>query len=106
MSDNSKSAEEILGFQISDDFWRERTPEEKKARKSEGARYGHVKRRINSGTPLTGELLLLALGVLPIPDSSIKDDAFFRDMARKLEAGEPLNDYERHLMVDMFLLRF
>lgn len=106
MSENPKSVEEILGIQANNDFWREYTPEEKKARKSEGARYGHVKRRINSGTTLTGELLQLALSVLPIPDSNSKDDAFFRGMARKLQAGEPLDDYERHLMVDVFLLRF
>ena len=105
MSNNFKSVNYILGLKTNDDLWRELTLEQKAERKSEGARYGHVKRRINSGTPLTGELLELALGVLPISDSNRKDDEFFRGMARKLEAGEPLDSYEHHLMVDVFLRR-
>lgn len=69
------------------------TPEQRIERKAHSARCGHVKRLLSRGERLTGDLLtfVLAMGV---------DD----DIARKLQAGEKLSDYERHLMLDVYLL--
>lgn len=64
-------------------------------RKSFGARISHITRRINSKEPLTGKTLELALDI--IGDS-------FPDVSKKLEEGEPLSDYEQHLIVDMRLV--
>lgn len=69
------------------------TPEQQAARKSHSARCGHVKRVLAKGERLTGDLLTFVL------DMDIDDE-----IARKLQAGERLNDYELHLMLDVYLL--
>jgi hypothetical protein len=74
----------------------ERSESEKAERKAYSAQCGHVKRRLLNKEPLTGELLELALSVIPDPASG--------ELGRKLKAGQPLGDYELHLMVDMYLL--
>jgi hypothetical protein len=66
--------------------------------KSSSASYGHVKRKINAGLPLTGELLQLAL------DAVGGDDEECRRIREKLKAGEALDEYEHHLVCDVFLL--
>jgi hypothetical protein len=71
----------------------QRTPEEKAARKKFATQCGHVSRRLYRDERLTGELLELAVS------------ACFEDMtAEKLRKGEPLTDYEKHLIVDVALL--
>ncbi len=62
--------------------------------KSISAKCGHVKRKLNSGEPLTGKVLEFALTLLG------EDD----EIARKLIAGEKLDDYEQHIMIDVYLL--
>lgn len=69
------------------------TPEEHTARKAHSARCGHVKRLLSRGERLTGDLLTFVL------DMDIDDQ-----IARKLQAGEKLSDYELHLMLDVYLL--
>lgn len=71
----------------------EPSPEERAERKSVSAKCGHVKRRLLRDEPLTGELLEFALDL-------VRDDG----IAAKLQAGQKLNPYELHLMVDVFLL--
>jgi len=71
----------------------EASPEQRAARKAVGARCGHIKRKLLQGDVSKGELLELALEVA-------RDE----DIAAKLKAGQKLNDYEMHLMVDVFLL--
>jgi hypothetical protein len=70
-----------------------RTDEQKRAAKSFGARCGHVKRRLKQGEPLTGKTLELAL-------EYAQDD----EVARKLNAGENLSEYEYHVLVEVLLL--
>ncbi len=66
-------------------------------------RCGWVKRKLNAGEPLTGDLLTFALGLLPEPSGG-KYDEMWTSMVKKLNAGEKLGDYEQHLMVDVFLV--
>jgi hypothetical protein len=89
MEKNGASFGEILDPQVLED--------QKRQRKSHGASYGHVKRQIKEGKVLKGEVLELALGVLGQDDLSKK-------MAAKLKTGQSLDDYELHLMLDVFLL--
>lgn len=63
--------------------------------KSNSAKCGHVTRRLMRNEPLTGKTLEFALSV-------VGEDS---DIADKLRAGQPLNDYERYLMLDVILLR-
>lgn len=65
---------------------------ERAERKKFSARCGHVKRRVLRNERLTGPLLEFALDIVP--------DEF----GEKLKAGETLSDYEKHLVVDVFLL--
>jgi hypothetical protein len=70
------------------------TPERVAERKRLSARYGHVKRKLNQGEPLEGELLELAI------DAAGGNT----EIAEKLKSGQQLSEYELHLMVDMYLL--
>jgi len=70
-----------------------RTEEQIRAAKSFGARCGHVKRRLKQGEPLKGKTLELAL-----------EYAQNDEVARKLEAGEELSQYEYHVLVEVLLL--
>jgi hypothetical protein len=71
----------------------QRTPQEKAARKHFATQCGHVSRRLYRDERLEGELLELAV-------SACFEDA----TAEKLRKGEPLTDYEKHLVVDVALL--
>ncbi len=88
-------------------------------RRSHGARCGHVKRQLLDKKPLTGELLDFALSVAGAENYVIdakgnyvahdgrtlnKNDEPIISMIRKLKAGQPLGEYELHLMIDVFLL--
>lgn len=80
--------------------------EMRKGRKARGASYGHVKRRLMANEPLKGKTLELALELVT-PAGPVRKDAdsdLMNSIARKLNAGHPLNDYEMHIMVDVVLL--
>lgn len=66
---------------------------------SVSAMCGHVKRKLSRGEALEGNILDFALDL--VKGSS---DATFHGIARKLGAGEQLDDYELHLVVDVLLL--
>jgi len=70
-------------------------------RKSMSARIGHIKRRLLRDEVLTGKHLELALEILGNGNSEHNQ---IDQIAHKLEAGEKLNAYERHIMVDVILL--
>jgi hypothetical protein len=74
-------------------WFRERTPEEKKERKRFATQCGHVSRRLYRNERLTGELLELAVSA-----------CLEETTAEKLKKGEPLTDYEKHLIVDVVLV--
>jgi len=76
-----------------DDDFRERTPEEKKERKRFATLCGHVTRRLMNDERLTRNVLELAVSA-----------AFEETTAEKLRNGEPLTDYEKHLIIDVTLL--
>lgn len=67
--------------------------------KSISAMCGHVKRRLNRNEPLEGKVLEFALGIV-----GETDDDFLSGIAEKLKAGDKLDDYELHIMVDVLLL--
>ena len=67
--------------------------------KSIGAMCGHVKRRLNQNEPLEGKVMEFALDIV-----GETDDDFLNGIAEKLKAGEKLDDYENHIMVDVLLL--
>lgn len=70
------------------------SPERVAERKRNSARCGHVKRKLREGKRLEGELLEFAISVVD-PRTGIPE---------KLRAGQRLDDYEMHLMFDMYLL--
>lgn len=74
-------------------LFREKTPEEKKERKRFSTLCGHVARRLKNNERLTGNVLECALNA-----------AMDENAAEKLRKGEPLSDYEKHLIVDVVLL--
>ena len=67
--------------------------------KSISAMCGHVKRRLNQNEPLEGKVLEFALDIV-----GETDDDFLNGIAEKLKAGEKLDGYEHHIMVDVILL--
>lgn len=77
---------------------------QRKERKAKGASYGHVKRRIRANEPLTGKTLELALELVTPVKPGAPVDELNQSIAKKLKAGEPLSDYESHIMCDVYLL--
>jgi hypothetical protein len=73
---------------------RERTPEEKKERKRFSTLCGHVTRRLMKDERLTGSALECAL-------ECAAGDA---EVCEKLKKGEPLSDYQKHLMIDVWMV--
>ncbi len=68
-------------------------------------RVAWVKRKLNAGEPITGELLDFALDLVPDPGPNpSKSEEVWVSIAKKIKTGEKLGDYELHLMVDMILL--
>ena len=67
--------------------------------KSISAMCGHVKRRLNRNEPLEGTVLEFALDLIEGTDIEL-----LNGIAEKLKAGEKLDDYEHHTMVDVILL--
>lgn len=83
----------------------DRDPKKEKARKIRNARCGHIKRKLFRNERLTGELLKLALDVVGDPVEGKDEESMFRkNIATKLKHGMPLEEYELHCMVDMWLL--
>ena len=65
--------------------------------------YDHVERCLLESKPLTGKTLELALDLVDV----IGDDEFprfVRNIGVKMKAGQSLDEYERHIMVDMLLM--
>ncbi|MES2767845.1 MAG: hypothetical protein V4596_01760 [Bdellovibrionota bacterium] len=80
--------------------------EVRKERKARNASYGHVQRRLLKNEPLKGKTLDLALSLVTCddPNAGVNKDPFAQGIAKKLKAGQPLDDYEIHMMVDVWLL--
>jgi hypothetical protein len=66
------------------------------------AKCGHVKRRLLRNEPLTGKVLEFAISVIAESAMAGGDD-LLRRVAYKLRAGEQLDDYELHIMIDVLL---
>jgi hypothetical protein len=82
-----------------------RDPEKEKARKLRNARCGHIKRKLIQNERLTGELLKFALEIVePMPGNEDEQSKFAHRIAIKLKHGMPLDEYEFHMVVDVWLL--
>lgn len=92
MTESEKKSEREIMEERAAKMFRPDTPERRAARKSFGTRCGHLKRKLYAKEPLTGGMLEFAL------------DIATDEIGSKLKAGEPLDDYETHLMVDVFML--
>jgi len=75
------------------DLCLEETPEQKVERRRLSTLCGHVSRRLHRNERLTGNVLELAMSA-----------AFEEETVERLRKGEPLNDYEKHLIVDVALV--
>lgn len=94
MTESNKASERERKAEMLAKLMEPASPERVAERKRFGARCGHIKRKLRLGERLEGELLEIAVDVAG-PHSQIVD---------KLKAGQPLGDYELHLMLDVFLL--
>jgi hypothetical protein len=83
-----------------------RNPEKEEARKLRNWRCGQIKRKLIRKERLTDELLKFALDVVvPDPITGNEElDQFCKGIATKLKHGMPLDDYEFHMIVDVWLL--
>lgn len=77
--------------------------EKRKERKSRGASYGHITRRLNNNEPLTGKTLELALELVDVIGED-EQSKFVKNIGTKLKAGQPLDEYEHHILVDVLML--
>ena len=74
----------------------------KGSRRSRSARIGHITRHLNNGEPLQGDLLELAIEIAkPLSDD---ETDIGNIICRKLRDGDPLDEYEFHIFVDVFLM--
>lgn len=71
-----------------------------KERKSRGAQFSHVTRRINNNEQLKGKTLELALNIV---GNGTTGDKMRDSISNKLRTGQPLDDHEHHLIVDVIL---
>lgn len=78
-------------------------PEKQKERKSRGAGYGHIKRKLNNNEPLTGKTLELALELVDVVGED-EQSKFVRNIGNKLKEGKALDEYEYHILVDVLML--
>ena len=82
-----------------------RPSEQEKARKLRNWCCGHIKRKLIRKERLTGDLLKFALDVVGDPvEGNDEHSIFCKHIATKLKHGMPLDDYEFHMMVDVWLL--
>lgn len=78
--------------------------EQRTERKSYGMKLGHVTKLLMQHKPLTGKALETALELVgdnsePVTDSS----SIYHLLSNKFKTGQPLNDYELHIVVDVLV---
>ena len=80
--------------------------EERRERKSLGAKYGIVTKHLIEKKPMKGKTLETALSLVTCedPTARVNTDPLTTGIAQKLKAGKPLSDYEAHLMIDVWML--
>lgn len=66
-------------------------------------RYDQVKHCLSNNEPLTGEILEFALELVDA-EGDDEQSKFVRNIGIKMKAGEPLDDYEHHMLVDVIML--
>lgn len=82
------------------------TEEEKRKRKSEGAIYSNLERRLVNKEPLTGQTLDYALKLVA-SDPNSEDREFSNkldEITKKLKSGESLDNSEASLVIDVLLV--
>jgi len=70
----------------------------------DGGDYGDIKHCLANNKPLTGKTLELALDLVDVHGDS-ELSRFTRNIGVKLKAGQPLDSYEHHILVDVLMLR-
>ena len=82
------------------------TAEKRARRKKISAKCGQVSRRLLRNEPLKGKTLEFALSLVEPIDGKTDSEfgKFLNTIANKLKSGQPLSDYEVHIMVDVILL--
>ena len=81
-----------------------RNPEKEEARKLRNWRCGQLKRKLIRNERLTGDLLKFALDVVGDPiEGNDELSIFCKHIATKLKHGMPLDEYEFHMIVDVWL---
>lgn len=79
------------------------SPARRLERKRFGAQCSHVTRRLMRDEPLTGKVLEFALGFFGKRVDGAADP-FYDGIVDKLKAGTPLDDYEKHILIDVRML--
>ncbi len=67
--------------------------------KEQHAELSRIKHELFNDKPLTGELLEIALEVVPTAEG--EKYAFYNNLAGKLKTGEPLDPDEQHTLCDV-----
>lgn len=65
--------------------------------------YGKIKQSLSKGKPLKGKTLELAFSLVDIQGDD-EQSRFIRNIGVKLKAGEQLDNYEHHILVDVLML--
>jgi hypothetical protein len=65
--------------------------------------YDEIKRCLSSNEPLTGKTLELALDLVDVHGDD-DNSRLIRNIGVKMKAGQQLNEYEHHLLVDVLML--
>lgn len=72
-------------------------------KKSTDVSYDRIKHCLSNNEPLTGATLDLALDLVDVHGDS-EFSVFTRNIGTKLKSGQPLDEYEHHILVDVLML--
>ena len=99
-----RSIVRVTEEELADYYKRLPCPEEKsKEQKARDARYDQIEHCLLKNEPLTGKTLELALEFVDV-NGDDEFSIFTRNIGVKMKAGQPLDEYEYHIMVDVLLL--
>ncbi len=69
----------------------------------DNAGYNDIKRCLSNNEPLTGKALEMALSLVDVHGDD-EQSKFMRNIGVKIKAGQPLAEYEHHILVDVLML--
>lgn len=65
--------------------------------------YDQIKHCLSNNEPLTGETLRLALDLVDVQGDD-EHSSFIKNIGVKMKSGQPLDEYEHHILVDVMML--